>query len=340
MKTIRIIYSLVLMSVLIFHSCQENDPLYEQLTTSKDGTNIFLAKANSEMESLDIFPADADERTTTLGVGFGGLGIPADNITVTLSIDEAALDSINTARAINGEDLYELFPENSYSLSTLSLNIPSGELYSNLITLTYYPKVFNQEKAFILPLSITDASGYPISETAKTVIFLAPKGPTLQLTPTPYNKENWSVMDFSSEEDQGEGEVNGFVHNVLDDNPDTFWHTCWYACTAEETTTYPHWITIDMKEALSLNGIIFYQRQSNTRAIKDLEVLVSTDNATWESLGDFQLEHSTSEQRLEFEMEIQAQYVKILMKSGWDGTNNAAMGEISPYYDEAAYVYE
>lgn len=340
MKTIRIIYSLVLFSLFIFHSCDENEPPYEQLTTSIEGTNIFLAKANTGMESLEIFPADEDERTTTLGVGFGGVGIPANDITVQLSVNEAVLDSINTARSLNGEQLYELFPKNSYSLSTTTLTIPGGELYSDLITLTYYPKVFNQEKAFILPISITDASGYPINKTAKTAIFLAPKGPVLQITSTPYNKENWTVIDFSSQEDQGEGEVNGFAHNVLDDNPDTFWHSCWYACTPDETTAFSHWITINMQETLALNGILFHQRQSNTRAINDLEVLISADNTTWESLGDFQLQQSIAAQKLEFENEVQAQYIKILMKSGWDGSNFAAMGEISPYYNEQAYVYE
>lgn len=340
MKTRHIIYSLALIAVFNFYGCEENDPPYEQLTTSKEGTNIFLAKANTGLESLEIFPADEDEKTTTLGAGFGGLGVPKNDITITLRIDETALDSINAARILNGEAKYELFPENSYSIDKMSLSIQGGELYSDLSTLTYHPKVFNQEKAYILPISIADASGYPISKSAKTAIFLAPKGPVLKITETPYNKENWSVVDFSSEEDQGEGEVNGFAHNVLDDDPDTFWHSCWYACTAEETTAYPHWITINMKETLSLNGIIFYQRQSNTRAAKDVEVLISADNITWESLGDFQLEQSTSELKLEFENEVQAQYVKILIKTGWDGTDFAAMGEISPYFNEEAYVYE
>jgi len=340
MKTRHIVYSLALIGAFNFYGCEENDPAYEELTTSKEGTNIFLAKANKGMESLEIFPADEDERTTTLGAGFGGLGIPASDIAITLSIDQAALDSINAARALNGETLYELFPENSYSIDKLNLSIQGGELYSNLSTLTYYPKVFNQEKNYILPISISDASGYPISRTAKTAIFLAPKGPVLKITSTPHNKESWSVIDFSSEEDQGEGAINGFAHNVLDGDPDTFWHSCWYACTAEETTAYPHWITFDMKESLTLNGIIFYQRQSNTRAAKDVEILISADNKTWESLGDFVLQESTEEQQLEFENEVQAQYVKVLIKTGWDGTDFAAMGEISPYFSEEAYVYE
>src|SRR5690606_40563730 len=63
-----------------------------------------------------------DERTTTLGAGFGGLGIPASDIAITLSIDQAALDSINAARALNGETSYELFPENSYSIDKLNLS--------------------------------------------------------------------------------------------------------------------------------------------------------------------------------------------------------------------------
>src|SRR5690606_38894195 len=116
MKTIHIIYSLALIAVFNFYGCEENDPPYEQLTTSKEGTNIFLAKANTGLESLEIFPADEDEKTTTLGAGFGGLGVPKNDITITLRIDETALDSINASRILNGEAKYELFPENSYSI--------------------------------------------------------------------------------------------------------------------------------------------------------------------------------------------------------------------------------
>lgn len=108
MKTRHIVYSLALIGAFNFYGCEENDPAYEELTTSKEGTNIFLAKANKGMESLEIIPTDEDERTTTLGAGFGGLGIPASDIAITLSIDQAALDSINAARALNGETLYKL----------------------------------------------------------------------------------------------------------------------------------------------------------------------------------------------------------------------------------------
>lgn len=112
MNSKRIIYILQLLFILGAYSCEDETPPYELLTDSKEGTNIFLAKANSGIEKLTIFPADENERTTTIGSGYGGLGIPANDIEVTLSINIEALDSINNARILNGSEPFELFPEN------------------------------------------------------------------------------------------------------------------------------------------------------------------------------------------------------------------------------------
>lgn len=71
-------------------------PHYELLTDSKEGTNIFLAKANSGIEKLTIFPADEMKEQQPLGLLWGP-GNSANDIEVTLSINIEALDSINNA---------------------------------------------------------------------------------------------------------------------------------------------------------------------------------------------------------------------------------------------------
>ena len=339
MNSKRIIYILQLLFILGAYSCEDETPPYELLTDSKEGTNIFLAKANSGIEKLTIFPADENERRTTIGSGFGGLGIPANDIEVTLSINIEALDSINNARILNGSEPFELFPENAFSFDKMILTIKAGTLYSDISTLTYYPANFDQEKAYLLPVSISNASGFPISKTAKTIVFQAPKGPKLITTPVPLNKNGWQVSDFSSQEDLGEGS-NGFARNVIDNNPDSYWHSCWWACESNETTAHPHWLTIDMNNLNTIDGIRFHQRQSNSRAVKEIEILLSDDNSSWTSIGNYTLEQKIAPQDISFDSSMEARYVKVIAISAWDGTNFAAMGEISPYSVEETYVFE
>ncbi|WP_242202765.1 discoidin domain-containing protein [Aestuariivivens insulae] len=344
MRSIKIIVLLLLAIMFGVYSCEEKTPLYEQLTDSKEGTNIFLAKSNKGIEKLTIFPADEETRITTVGAGYGGLGIPANNIDVTLGIDTHVLDSINETRVVNGKTPYELFPEEAYVFDKMNLTIPAGELYSDLSTLTYYPEKFDMEKGYLLPISISDASGYPFNRLSKTLVFLAPKGPRLEIAQNMYDTTGWEVIDFSSDEPYEANwsayEQTGSARAVIDGILDSFWHTCWAGCTAEEVTVYPHWLTIDMKEVKSLDGIRFHQRQSNTRAVKDLEILISTDNQTWVSLGDYQLEKKIAAQDIDFESTQEARYFKVLAKTAWDGTNFAAMAEITPYVVEETYVFD
>tara|TARA_R110002072_G_scaffold6378_3_gene37690 strand:- start:698 stop:1270 length:573 start_codon:yes stop_codon:yes gene_type:complete len=151
----------------------------------------------------------------------------------------------------------------------------------------------------------------------------------LKLPPVSLDTTGWEVIDYSSQEDNdGEGAGNGRVWNTFDGKPDTFWHSCWNGCTA----VLPHYFVIDMLESKEINGFVFLQRQSLTRNIEILSIEISDDNSSWTSLGEFTLEKSKSTQDKPLDQTVTARYFRLNVIKVYDGTNNAALAEIAPYF--------
>jgi hypothetical protein len=151
----------------------------------------------------------------------------------------------------------------------------------------------------------------------------------LKLPPVPLDTTGWTVLNFTSQEDKdGEGVGNGRVFNTFDKDPNTFWHTCWNGCTAVP----PHSFVVDMLESREIAGFNFVQRQSLSRNIEILSIDVSDDNSSWTSLGEFTLEKTKAAQDKQLEKAIKARYFRVNVVKVYDGTNNAALAEIAPYF--------
>lgn len=139
-----------------------------------------------------------------------------------------------------------------------------------------------------------------------------------------YDKTDWEVIDFSSEAAKGEGE-NGLASLILDNDPETYWHSCWTGCESDQS--YPHFLTLDLKSDYEVNGITFHQR-NGSRKIKELEILYSTDGDNWTSLGDFVLEDSAGAQNINLGEAVSMNYFKIIANSAYDGQAFAALAEV------------
>lgn len=151
----------------------------------------------------------------------------------------------------------------------------------------------------------------------------------LKLPPVPLDATGWVVADYTSQEDNdGEGVDNGRVWNAIDGNPATFWHTCWNGCTPVP----PHSFVIDMLESRDIGGFIFTQRQSLSRNIEILSIDISDDNVNWTSLGEFTLEKIKAAQDRPLTEAVKARYFRVNIVQVFDGTDNAALAEIAPYY--------
>lgn len=334
MKKRHLLYTSVLL-IFGFLSCDKDDAPYEQLSDSKEGALIYTAKARGGIRTLKTYSIEEErfleKDTVMFNAGYGAVGLPANDIKVAFSVDQVAFDSINAIREINGKKLYKPFPSDAYSISDLELTIPKGGEYSNFSTIIYDPEKFEMENDYLIAITITDASGYTINPEVKTAIFSVAEVVIPEPEPDFYEKDGWEVLNVSSEEVAGEGS-NGFASNIIDGNLETYWHSCWYGCT-EEQSVYPHNITVDMKAVKDVSGIQFAQRQSGTRGVNLIEIEVSDDKEEWRSLGEFNLMNVTAPQDVEFEELSSFQYFRIIIKSGHDDGGAAfnALGEVSPY---------
>jgi hypothetical protein len=167
------LYTAILGICLFSASCEFKAP-YEKMTDSKDGAMIYIAKATAGVQNLNL-TAGATERTFTFGVGFGAVGLPANDIVVSLINDSHAIDSINSVQSSLGLELYQKFPADAFKMDKMKLTIPCGGASSELTTITYYPAKFDRTANYLLALSISDASSYAVNPATKTLYLAAPK---------------------------------------------------------------------------------------------------------------------------------------------------------------------
>ncbi|CDF80348.1 carbohydrate binding module (CBM32) [Formosa agariphila KMM 3901] len=148
-----------------------------------------------------------------------------------------------------------------------------------------------------------------------------------KLPPATYDTSNWTISDYSSQEDQGGEGDTGRAADIIDGNTSTFWHTCWSGCTPVP----PHFITVDMKKENEVHGFFLVQRQSLSRNLESIEIQVSQDGSTWSSAGTFNLEKIAAQQELVLSEPNSFRYYKMIVNSVFDGSDNAALAELVPY---------
>jgi alpha-L-fucosidase len=138
-------------------------------------------------------------------------------------------------------------------------------------------------------------------------------------------KANWRVVSVSSEQaDADEGAAN-----VIDDDPDTIWHSRY----SPETASPPHQIVIDLGQALTLRGYTYLPRHTgpvNGTVVKH-EFYVSADGATWERAesGEFaNIKNNPTEQRVMFDKPRTARFIKFVALSEVNGRPWGSAAEI------------
>ncbi|WP_200975992.1 DUF3472 domain-containing protein [Echinicola sp. 20G] len=133
----------------------------------------------------------------------------------------------------------------------------------------------------------------------------------------PFDKDNWSVIDFSSEETSGEGADNGRAADAIDENPATFWHSQW----AGGNPGYPHYITLDLGASREAKGLVIQNRSKQNGRPKTIEVEVSADNSTWTSLETLSIPLDGG--AVNFNAPATFQYIKLTITEGHhDGTES------------------
>jgi hypothetical protein len=271
---------------------------------------------------------------TTSGLEVSG------NIQVTFKVDQSLVDAFNTA---SGTDYLPL-PEGSYSIET-SGTIARGSTSTPALKLTIDAKgKIDPFKAYLLPVSIDQVTGATVSAMQRTTYF-ALTGTSSLADLTPFDRSQWTIAGFSSEEANGEGAGNGHAIHAIDDDDGTFWHSQWQGGEPQP----PHWITIDMHESKLVHGILIDPRNHWQGQPAEIRIEISEDNVTWQDGGtipesdlmanqfgsDGDLQHQPYKRFLPFMRT--GRYIKVTVVKTMPDWNNADAGR--PWSTHIAEIF-
>lgn len=105
------------------------------------------------------FPGTDPSDTVFFQCNYASTGLAPKDIVYTLGYNAAALAAYNATSTLK----YSKLPDSCYSFKATSVTIKAGQNYSANIPLTIYPSKMDPSQNYMLPISITDASGVTIS---------------------------------------------------------------------------------------------------------------------------------------------------------------------------------
>lgn len=302
----------VVCAALAFSSCKDDINLPSQ--PAENYVQVYMPQAANGVMKSTLKISD-QVQDIIFGANYGGEGYPAADIPVKFSVKPELVDSYNQA---NGTS-YSLLPSDSYTMSATEAVIPKGKLNTEPLKIGVKTKgagAIEVLKDYILPVSL-DAP-MKVNENLRTTYFIVRAQPDLNDYPD-FDRTQWKIIGFSSQEANGEGPNNGRAIFVLDNNPATFWHTQWQGGTPGP----PHYLTVDMGEVKTIHGVMMQGRQGDYSGRPNaVSVEVSTDNVTWQPAGSFNLLNNTSVQKqfLPGAFDKQARYFKVTINSSYNAT--------------------
>ncbi|WP_200975991.1 discoidin domain-containing protein [Echinicola sp. 20G] len=227
----------------------------------------------------------------------------------------------------------ELIPDFG-SVKVLWENVTEREVAVNIS----YTDVNGQPQTEVFNSSAVEGIG-EISDVAveeqSFVVYVAnsegARSEEVSMTLAPYEEEifdksDWEIVDFSSEEAVGEGSANGQAIFVLDGDVSTFWHSQWYGASP----AFPHHFTIDMKEVKVVSRVELFRRQNNGTGMTKFRIEGSLDNESWEVLGEFDFDNQTNDgQRYRLPSNPEIRYIKMVATEG--PNNYTHLGEFNVF---------
>lgn len=140
------------------------------------------------------------------------------------------------------------------------------------------------------------------------------------------DKKDWSLIAFSDQYSSG----NEAAKNMIDGTEYTRWHT--------NGSAYPHSITVDMGATRTIKRFglwrtFFDSPGGDSRAPIRIQFLISNDNVTWSSLGEYAFNNLLNgEQNYQMPDGATGRYFKLVGLEGPAGNNQyMVLGEISAY---------
>lgn len=256
---------------------------------------VFYGDVHLQLDSIHVAFEDGNIRLK----GKISSDIPAKHVCVynDPATDDADYDAVSWAAPIHSNNVFEI-------------KMPVNELFQQDNTPYVLRLLFTCENG----VSVVKSFGYHFQNGT----------PVFEFGSQDYfDRKQWAVIAFSSEEKEGEGDT-GRAADLIDNDPLTYWHSNWTSGTA---AAFPHSVTIDMNTENSVTGISFLQRDGS-RKVKDIEIFMSNDPENWESLGNFELKKINTVQHVLLPQQQTFRYFKVEFLSAHDGEQFASMAEI------------
>ncbi len=147
--------------------------------------------AGFKASNIRVDPTSTDTLFFDVYAELASVEASNSNVTVTLAVDDAKRTAYNTANSTN----FQAFSNNKYKLKSTTLTIPAGEHYAKT-TLEVYQSFFDPTISFMLPISITDASGKALSSNQNAIYFNVIGNPIA-------GNYNWDFTRWNSPDNSG-----------------------------------------------------------------------------------------------------------------------------------------
>ena len=286
-----------------FIGCKEDIPSYEELTETKERVFLYMQKAVDGGESLTLFP-QGEVRQTKFSVNYGGVGLPASDIQITITKDQSAIDSVNAIRVRNGLEEYEVLPDNAYSVDKMNLVIGKGMQNSDYLTFTYNADVLDLQKKYAIAFRATNDQRYSFNSKGQVLVL------TGEVVESSLLKTGWSSSVSVNQSNDGAGAAG-----LIDNNLETFWHTPW----SGTLPNWPFYATINMAKPQNITKIVFSLRHNNgSTAPKEFDLESSVDGNTYTLVQSFTNESKVNGDQITYSLDelLTTQYIRPKFNNG------------------------
>jgi beta-galactosidase len=122
--------------------------------------------------------------------------------------------------------------------------------------------------------------------------------------------------------------------NVIDGDPNTFW-----TAGAQNAARTNQELTIAFPAPVSFSGVVLMPRQNHRDHegdVREYAILVSDDGASWRELKRGALGSTFNQQRIEFDRNVSARFLKFVSLSGFGADNTTAIADLAVIYSGPA----
>ena len=137
------------------------------------------------------------------------------------------------------------------------------------------------------------------------------------------NRASWTITADGFTPENG----CGTPASIIDDNDATYWHSNYTDASLAEM---PHWFLVDLGSSQTFRSFGYTTRQADKSVnghAKEIEIQAGETPTSLTTVYSGTMPYSLNEIWTNFSHNITARYVKVIIKSSWNGAKFAACGE-------------